>query len=180
MIGPGRFVLVVGPSGAGKDTLIAAAKAHCLDHPRIVFPRRVVTRPATVTEDHDSLTENDFDTAIRNRDFAFWWQAHGLRYGVPRHVDDDIRLGCTVVCNLSRGTVGAVQARYAHVNTVMIIAPPEILAARLAARSRRTDGSHAQRLRRNEAYADFTADTVIENIGETATAVQALLDVIRK
>ncbi len=51
-IGPGRLVLVVGPSGAGKDTLIGLAQAACAEDGTIVFPRRVVTREASASEDN--------------------------------------------------------------------------------------------------------------------------------
>ena len=81
-IGPGRLVLVVGPSGAGKDTVIAGTKAACADDPGIVFSRRVVTRPASETEDHDTLDDAAFDRAAKAGEFAFWWQAHGLKYGI--------------------------------------------------------------------------------------------------
>jgi ribose 1,5-bisphosphokinase len=178
-VGPGRFVLVVGPSGAGKDTLLAGVKSACAQDRTIVFPRRIVTRPATEAEDHDSLNDPGFDCAVKNGVFAFWWQAHGLKYGIPRRADDDIRAGRTVVCNVSRGIVTAVRARYTRVDAVLVTAPAKILVARLAGRSRGTDGSLAQRLKRNDVFTDFQADHVIDNSGAPAVATQQLLDVIR-
>ena len=177
-IGPGRLVLVVGPSGAGKDTLIAAAKAACAGDPAIVFPRRVVTRPATQAEDHDSLDDDGFDDAEKRGAFAASWHAHGLRYGIPRSVEDDVRAGRAVVCNVSRGIVADLRARFARVTVVMISAPSDVLAARLASRSRPTDGSLAQRVERNDAFAEFCADSVIENTGPPQLAMQLLRDVI--
>jgi ribose 1,5-bisphosphokinase len=178
LIGPGRFVLVVGPSGAGKDTLIARAQETCSRDPTITFPRRIVTRPASDAEDHDSLTDAAFDCAVNNGVFAFWWRAHGLKYGIPLTVDDEIRAGRTLVCNVSRGIVSDVRARYARVDAVLITAPAEILAARLAHRSRNTDGSLIDRIKRNEAFTEFQADHVIENADAPATATQQLLDLI--
>lgn len=177
--GPGRLVLVVGPSGAGKDTLIAGAKAACNGDPAIVFPRRVVTRPASTAEDHDSLNEAAFDGLVSNGAIAFWWQAHGLKYGIPRAADDDIRAGRTIVCNVSRGIVAELRARYARVDTVLITAPAEILAARLSDRSRASDGSLAERIKRNGAFTGFQAGHVIDNSGMADAAVRLLLDVIK-
>lgn len=177
-IGPGRFVLVVGPSGAGKDTLIAGAKASCSEDPTIVFARRVITRPSSDAEDHDSLNEAVFDDAVKNGDFAFWWRAHGLKYGIPRSADDDVRAGRTVVCNVSRGIVTDVRARYARVDVVLVTAPAEVLTARLTRRSRNTDGSLTERIKRNDAFTGFQANDVIDNIGAPDAAVRRLLSVI--
>ena len=95
LLGPGRLVLVVGPSGAGKDTLINGARLECEDDSTVVFPRRVVTRPPSVYEDHETVDLETFNRGVADRKFALWWDAHGHRYGVPIFIDDDIRSGRT-------------------------------------------------------------------------------------
>lgn len=178
-IGPGRLVLVVGPSGAGKDTLISGVKTACAADRTIVFPRRVVTRPVNASEDHDSLDDAAFDRAIQSGAFAFWWQAHGLKYGIPRSVDEDIRAGRTVVCNVTRGIVDALRKRYAQIVVILVTAPTDVLAARLSGRLRQSDGSLADRIERNDAYAGFRADHVIDNVGTPDTGVRHLFDTIQ-
>lgn len=103
MARPGALVLVVGPSGAGKDTLMGAAKAALADDPNFVFARRVITRDAMAElEDHDSIDPAGFEAAKAAGAFALSWEAHGLCYGVPIEIDDDIAAGRTLVMNGSR------------------------------------------------------------------------------
>ena len=173
MIGPGRLVLVVGPSGAGKDTLIDLTRAALRDDPSVVFPRRVVTR-AAADEPHDTLDPDAFDKAARAGAFALAWEAHGLRYGIPAGIDDHIRAGRTVVCNVSRAIVAAARERYADVRVVLVTAPPDVLAARLAARARGSDGDLARRLARADGFAALAADCVIANVGAPEAAAAAL------
>src|SRR5262249_29887902 len=139
-IGPGRLILVVGPSGGGKDTLIEGARSACASDAEVVFPRRVVTRPGSSFEDHATLDAPAFQRAAAEGAFALWWEAHGHAYGIPSAIDDDIRAGRTVVRNVSRGIIGVARHRYVHVTTVLVTAPDAVLQQRLAGRNRASDG----------------------------------------
>lgn len=174
-IGPGHLVLVVGPSGAGKDTLMALARGNAKSN--VLFPRRVVTRKASAFEDHDTLTEAAFARALAKGRFALHWQAHGLSYGVPATIDDHIRAGGTVVCNVSRAIVPAARARFTRVTAVLVTAPVEILAARLRARARSDDGALDDRLRRASNDAGLVPDMVIDNTGTAEAGARKLLAV---
>jgi ribose 1,5-bisphosphokinase len=180
-IGPGRLVVVVGPSGAGKDTLIAAARARLADDAAFEFPLRLVTRAATAAEDHRTISDSDFALGVSRGEFAFWWEAHSLKYALPAALDTDIRAGRTVVCNVSRGIVSALRPRYARLEVVLVTAPTEILAARLAGRGRVSDGDLAQRLGREApSLAAFAPDHVIENVGAIADGAARLVAAITR
>jgi ribose 1,5-bisphosphokinase len=177
-IGPGRLVLVVGPSGAGKDTLLGLAKTACAGDRNIVFPRRAVTREASEAEDNEELTAEAFREALTRDDFAVHWEAHGHQYGLPRTIEYDIRVGCTVVANVSRTVIDALRLAYADVVVVSITAPPEVLAERLANRARSSDGKIEQRLGRS---IDETGapDITIHNVGSAEEHAERLARIIR-
>jgi ribose 1,5-bisphosphokinase len=180
-IGPGTLVVVVGPSGAGKDTLIGLAHAQCADDPRIVFPRRIVTRPPSEAEDHDSVTPFEFDAAIGQGVYAFWWEAHGLKYALSAAIDAELRSGKTVVCNVSRAVVSGLRERYADLTVVLVTAPKEVLLARLAARGRESGGDVAGRVDRAAAAIDDLApDILIENIDDPHIGASRLAAVLHR
>lgn len=176
LIGPGRLVLVVGPSGAGKDTLIGLAQASRAGDDRVVFPQRVVTREASSFEKNEAVSQIMFGQMLAHGDFAFQWEAHGLRYGVPRSIVDSIRAGRVVVVNASRTIIDSARRSYANVRVVAVTAPPDVLAQRLAARGRSSDGSIDDRLRRTVSSAE--PDMTINNIGSAEEHAVELLKVI--
>src|SRR5688500_7464090 len=103
--GVGGFVFVVGPSGAGKDSLIGFARGAFANDRRIVFPRRIVTRASSEHEDHDSTDEAAFAEGEASGAFALCWRAHGLGYAIPRSALDEAEAGKIAVCNISRRVV---------------------------------------------------------------------------
>ena len=178
-IGPGRLVLVVGPSGAGKDTLLRLAQAACADDHDVVFTRRVVMRASSADEDNIAVSQDDFRRAREHGDFAVHWEAHGHSYALPLEINDDIRAGRTVVVNVSRTVIGTLRQAYANVVVVAITAPPDVLAQRLAARARHSDGNIVDRLARSVDDASAIADVTILNAGSAEYHGRHLLRVIR-
>jgi phosphonate metabolism protein PhnN/1,5-bisphosphokinase (PRPP-forming) len=138
------LVLVVGPSGAGKDTLLGVARAALVDDPRFRFVRRVITRSAEAGgEDHEAVSEEAFGVRL----FALQWQAHGLHYGIPIDINDDLSQGKVVVANVSRGVI-ALAAELYPTSVITVTASPDILAQRLTARGRETPDDVSKRLSR--------------------------------
>ncbi len=149
MPGTGRLVLVVGPSGAGKDSLLRAAAQTLAADRHIIFPRRVITRPShDEAEAHDSLTVDEFIDARERGHFALSWQAHGLHYGIPASLLDELRAGRTAAVNVSRAIIGEAAERFPNVAVLNVTAPAEIIAKRLAERGREAPADIAQRIAR--------------------------------
>lgn len=176
-IGPGAFVAVVGASGVGKDSLLAYARAHAGASAR--FPRRAITRPPGPGEDHDPLTEEQFAKARDDGAFAVHWQAHGLCYGIPAAVDDEVRGSLVVVANVSRGVIGDLGARYRRLVVVRVTLPEEVRARRLRARSREPEPAIGRRLARPDPAPGHRVDAVIPNDGALNEGGLQLLRVIR-
>jgi phosphonate metabolism protein PhnN/1,5-bisphosphokinase (PRPP-forming) len=161
------LVLVVGPSGSGKDTLLEAARQALAHDPRFRFVRRVITRPADAGgEAHEAVTQAEFIS----REFALQWRAHGLRYGIPADVVDDIGRGLVVVANASR-TVIADAARRFPTRVIEVTAPVDVLAARLTSRARETAADIAARLSRSAALPEQVAVETVVNDASLAEGV---------
>lgn len=178
----GVLVAVVGPSGAGKDTIIAHARCALAGEPHVEFVRRVITRPCDgTTEDHDSMDEASFAKALALDAFPIAWQAHGLSYGLPASVDRAVDNGQVAVANVSRGVLDALRERYVNVAVVEITASPEILAARLAERARETHAEVLARLART-VVANAAGPNVIriDNSGPKEIAGEEFVAVIRR
>ncbi|MDX3929564.1 MAG: phosphonate metabolism protein/1,5-bisphosphokinase (PRPP-forming) PhnN [Shinella sp.] len=176
----GTMVVVVGPSGAGKDSVMNFAARHFEGEPRLVFARRVITRAADAGgEDHDSVGEDEFERLRDAGRFAVSWKAHGLSYGIPAEAQAALRKGRTVVANGSRSALPHFSAVFPRLRVVMITARPEILAQRLAARGRESEDAIAARLgRRPERFSPECGITVIDNSGALEEAGSVFVGLI--
>jgi ribose 1,5-bisphosphokinase len=176
----GTMVVVVGPSGAGKDSVMSYAARHFENEARVRFVRRVITRPADAGgEVHEAIDAEGFRRRETEGGFAVSWDAHGLCYGIPRETLDQLSRGVTLVANGSRTALPAFADAYPRLKVVVITARPDSLAARLAARGRETADAIARRLERTAPEIVVAADTVvIDNSGALEEAGQALVSLL--
>lgn len=142
----GRLIAVVGPSGVGKDTVMAGMIAA---QPHLARVRRVITRAADAGgEDYEPVTEARFEQMRDAGAFCLSWQAHGLHYGIPEAVRAQVASGRTLLVNLSRGILPEAKRQFPTLLILNITAPVEVLDERLAGRGRESREEIARRLAR--------------------------------
>jgi len=157
----GTLFLVVGPSGAGKDSLIEGAKAALVGNEHYIFPRRYITRPADAGgEDHIPLSADLFTTMLERGDMLLEWRAHNLRYGVPKAVAQHLERGRHVIVNVSRTVVDEARRRLRPIKVLYITVDENILAERLKARGRESASDIKRRVQRAKEYL-ITGDDVL-------------------
>lgn len=175
----GMLIAIVGPSGVGKDSVMAGLVQA---DPTFMLARRVITRPSEAGgEDFDGVTEAEFETRKQAGDFVLSWPAHGLFYGVPRTIADDLAAGRNVLVNLSRAVLPAAQEAFPDLRVISLTAPPEVLAARLANRGREDAQDQKRRLSRGSLPLPDGLHQVheIDNSGALADTVAAIRAVLQ-
>jgi ribose 1,5-bisphosphokinase len=149
----GALVYVMGPSGAGKDSVLNRARTLLPDNVPVVFAHRYITRSAEAGgENHIELSPAEFGLRRTHGLFAFHWRAHGNEYGIGREIYSWRRAGLTVVVSGSREHFQQIAGIDDNTHPVLITAPAERLAQRLTSRAREDADAAAERLQRSEAY----------------------------
>lgn len=174
------LLLIVGPSGAGKDTLLDATRRELAGDPRFRFARRDITRPREAGgEEHNPI---DIETFSRRRDsgaYALHWEAHGLGYGIPADIAADLQAGRIVVASVSRSVIEDAAKKFL-VRVLEITAPPAVLAQRLAARGREDAANIAARLARSMALPESGDAVTIVNDHTPEEGAARLLAELRR
>lgn len=144
------LIYVVGPSGAGKDSVLLGLRALWSGLPPAHWARRTVTRPAQAGgESHESVSEPGFQRLQQAQAFAMAWHANGLWYGVRRTELAPLASGHCVFVNGSRAYLQQVLHQWPQATVVQISAPADLLRQRLQARQRESVQSISDRLARH-------------------------------
>lgn len=172
-----RLVYVVGPSGAGKDSLLQWLVQHPPAHTRLHLARRTVTRPAAPGVDGDEAVDAPgFAALLQASAFAMHWSANGLQYGIREKEFAALATGGWVLVSGSRAHLPLARQSHPGLSAVHVHASADALRRRLGARQRESSTEVEARLRRALAFdapADafcLTNDEDLESAGERLKA----------
>jgi guanylate kinase len=178
----GRLVVVSGPSGVGKGTVIAGALRGAAG---LELATSATTRPRRRDEvdgrEYHFMSEPEFLRRADRGEFLEHVSYAGNRYGTLRsEVERRLRAGRDVVLEIE--VVGARAVKRQMPEAVLVfIAPPEVadLEARLRGRGTDTDEEIEDRLaiarREMEAQAEFDHVIVNNDAGRAAAELAALV-----
>lgn len=175
-----RLFYVIGPSGAGKDSLLAYARPRVAGRP-LAFAHRYITRPASAGgENHVALSEAEFAARALAGCFALTWSSHGLLYGIGCEVEDWLQRGLSVVVNGSREHLPQAASRFPAMIPILVSVHQDELRRRLEARGRETAEGIAERLRRASAFpVHHPALVQLDNSGPLEQAGEHLVHLLR-
>lgn len=103
---------IMGPSGAGKDSVIKEVSEHFGDE--ISRPLRYITRKiaANDAEHHNVLTPQTFEEFSEKSCFSLYWKANGFHYGYDKQWLADLDEGKIVLLNGSRSYWDEAKIKY--------------------------------------------------------------------
>ena len=175
-----RLIYIMGPSGCGKDSLMAEARLRLPPEAPVVFAHRYITRPSDMGgENHVALSRAEFQLRLTRGLFALSWESHGFAYGIGREIDNWMQAGLSVVVNGSREALSRALAVYPELLPVLVDVPEEILRQRLGARGREDAGGIEARLARARMAVTETPELVrFDNSGPLAERGKTLARLI--
>ena len=184
---PGGFLLVLsGPSGAGKGTLVdrlVAARPEC------IFSISSTTRPRRSIEQegiqYEFVSREEFERRRSAGYFLEWAEVHGHLYGTPaRFVDEEVRSGRIVVLDVD--VQGGASVRRARPEAVSVfVYPPSIEALRRRLLGRATDdGEVVERRLRNapgelSQYREYDYLVMNDDLEQAVSRLTSIVDAER-
>ena len=169
-----KLFVISGPSGVGKGTLVARARARI---PGLGLTVSATTRPMRPGEvdgrEYYFLSDEEFSRRVDAGEFVEWAQVFDHRYGtLASEVDRNLGEGRSVILEID--VQGALQVRERYPDAVLIfIMPPsrEELRARLTGRGTESEESLELRLataEREIALADRYDEVLVNDDLDTA------------
>jgi guanylate kinase len=184
---PGAMLVIVsGPSGVGKDTIIAALRRHH-ERPDYHFVITCTTRPPRPAErdgvDYHFVSAAEFARMQVDGELLECAEVHGHRYGTPRaQVCEALEAERHVILKIDVQGAQAVKARVPDALLIFLVPPSmETLFARLRARA--TESADELELRQRNAAIELARQddydyVVVNETGQVKRTAQRVAGII--
>lgn len=178
----GQLIVITGPSGVGKGTLVRLLLAR---HREWYFSVSATTRAPRQGEvdgkDYYFLTREQFESMIKTEKLLEWAEYAGNYYGTPRtRVEEQLNQGNSVLLEIE--VVGARQIKQTFPNALRIfILPPSIteLENRLRKRGKDSETAIERRLERAKeeirASEEFDWQIVNEDLETALIEIESII-----
>lgn len=150
----GRLIVLTGPSGVGKGTLLQSLLKR---HSELYLSTSVTTRTPRLGEvngkDYDFVSRLEFEQMVGAGELLEWAEFTGNCYGTPRRpVEDQVRQGKWVVLEIELEGARQIRQTFPEAFRIFILPPsmPE-LEFRIRNRGTETEEAIARRLERAKA-----------------------------
>ncbi|HYW19781.1 MAG TPA: guanylate kinase [Nodularia sp. (in: cyanobacteria)] len=179
---PGRLIVLTGPSGVGKGTLMQELLKR---HPELYYSVSVTTRsprPGEIDgENYYFISRNKFEQLVDQGEFLEWAEFAGNYYGTPREaVLNQVQSGKLVVLEIELEGARQIRASFPRALSIFIL-PPSLneLESRIRGRAQDSEEAIARRLHRAqaeiEAADEFDVQIVNDDLENALTAIEATL-----
>jgi guanylate kinase len=176
---PGRLVVLTGPSGVGKGTLLKHLRQK---YPHLYLSTSATTRqprPGEVDGQHYYFVSRDtFQNMIEKGELLEWAEFAGNFYGTPRQpVEVQIERGNQVILEIELKGARQVAKSFPEALKIFIAPPsPEELERRIRARGQDDDAAIARRLHRAQAEMEAAQEFDIVIVNDDFDAALAALE----
>lgn len=179
---PGRLVVLTGPSGVGKGTLLRHLQQR---YPHLYLSTSATTRQPREGEvngkDYYFVTREEFEAMIDRGELLEWAEFAGNYYGTPRQpVEVQIERGNQVILEIELKGARQVAKSFPEALKVFIAPPsPEELERRIRDRGQDNDAAITRRLERArielDAADEFDVQIVNDDLEEAIAALEKVL-----
>jgi len=178
----GKLIVLTGPSGVGKGTLLQALLKH---HPELYLSVSVTTRAPRPGEVHGHnyffVSRGEFERMVAQGELLEWAEFAGNYYGTPRAaVEEQIAQNNWVILEIE--LEGARQIRHTYPGaTLIFILPPSLeeLEHRIRGRGQDSDAAISRRLLRAReevnAASEFDIQIVNDDFDQALEAIEQAL-----
>lgn len=169
LLSPGKLIVLTGPSGVGKGTLMRLLLSR---HPELNYSISATTRPPRLGEvdgkDYYFISRSKFQQLIEEGEFLEWAEFAGNLYGTPRKPAINLmESGKSVLLEIELEGARQIRAAFPELLSIFIL-PPSFneLEKRIRGRKKDTEDAISRRLKRAKEEIDSASEFDLQIVND--------------